>query len=77
MKTVFIKLSSVEDIGKLVEFASKCQDDVDLSCGSYSIDAKSIMGIFGLDLSKPVELTVHGNDEELISGISSLIVKSE
>ncbi|HAZ18763.1 MAG TPA: hypothetical protein DCY75_01150, partial [Clostridiales bacterium] len=51
--------------------------DVDLSSGRYVVDGKSIMGIFSLDLLKPIEMTV-SNDKtagELLSRISSFIVK--
>lgn len=73
MKTVSIKLSSIEDIRALVDTVSKYNYDVELSSGSYTIDAKSIMGIFGLDLSKPVELTAFGDEcEELFVKISHL-----
>ena len=70
MKTVNIKLSSIDDIRVLVDCATECKYDVELSCGSYTIDAKSIMGIFGLDLAKPISLTVYGNDcEEFLEKI--------
>ncbi len=75
MKTVNIKLSSIEDIRTLVDAVSLCSYDVELSSGSYTIDAKSIMGIFGLDLSKSIELTVYGKDsDELFENIASFIV---
>ena len=76
MKTVNIKLSTIDDIRMLVDTTTSYKDDVELSSGSYTIDAKSIMGIFGLDLSKPISLTVFGDDpSELIDKLVSLIVK--
>lgn len=53
-----------------------CDYDVDLVSGRYSIDAKSIMGIFSLDLSRPVELQAHvDNCDDLIAKIDRFIVK--
>ena len=45
MKTVDIKLSSIEDVRKFVDIVSKYDIDIDLSSGRYIVDAKSIMGI--------------------------------
>lgn len=75
MEILKIKLGTVEDIKTLVDAATKCQYDIELSSGSYSIDAKSIMGIFGLDLSKPVELTLHSDScDAFISEIKNFIL---
>ena len=55
MKTVQISLNS---IGKVKSFVNAITQ-FDLISGRYVIDAKSIMGIFSLDLSKPIELAIH------------------
>ena len=50
--------------------------DIDLVSGRYAIDAKSIMGIFSLDLSKPIKLQAHTDDpEKLVESIGKYIVK--
>ena len=70
MKTVDIKLSSIEDVRKFVDIVSKYDIDIDLSSGRYIVDAKSIMGIFSLDLLKPIKLTAHSdNTDELFAEI--------
>ena len=75
MRTVDIKFSSIDDIRTLVDAVTACDYDVELSSGSYTIDAKSIMGIFGLDLSKPVQLTAYGEDTDyLFEKINTFIV---
>lgn len=75
MKTVDIKLTSIDDIRTLVDSATECDFDIELTCGSYTIDAKSIMGIFGLDLSKPVTLTAYSDDcDEFLKKIESFTV---
>ncbi|HBE14017.1 MAG TPA: hypothetical protein DCY74_07595 [Clostridiales bacterium] len=77
MKKVMIKLSTITDIRDFVSQVTLYDGDVDLSSGRYVVDGKSIMGIFSLDLLKPIEMTV-SNDKtagELLSRISSFIVK--
>ena len=55
MATFKIMLSSINDVKDFVNIVSKYDFDVDLVSGRYVVDAKSIMGIFSLDLSKPIE----------------------
>ena len=63
MKTeVKIRLSSIEDVRNFVEVVRQFEGDIDLASGRYIVDAKSIMGIFSLDLSKPIDLNVHAQD---------------
>lgn len=54
-----IMLSTINDVKEFVSTVSRCDYDVDLVSGRYAIDAKSIMGIFSLDLSKPIDLEAH------------------
>ena len=61
MKTVKISLNSIDKVNDI----SKFDFDFDLVSGRYVIDAKSIMGIFSLDLSKPIELNIHSEGEAL------------
>lgn len=76
MTSVQIRLSSVQEIRSFVEKVCRYNMDVDLSSGRYIVDAKSIMGIFSLDLANPVMVTVHGDDcDELLTEISEYIVK--
>ena len=65
MKTVIISLNSIDKVKSFVIDFSKFNFDFDLVSGRYVIDAKSIMGIFSLDLSKPIELNVHAENENL------------
>ena len=59
MKTVRISLNSIDKVKSFVNDLTKFDVDFDLVSGRYVIDAKSIMGIFSLDLSKPIELAIH------------------
>ena len=75
MKKVIIKLGAINDVKEFVNVVSLCDYDVDLVSGRYAIDAKSIMGIFSLDLSKPVELHAHVDDcEDFLEKIQKFIV---
>ena len=62
MKTVKISLNSIDKVKSFVNVISKFDNDFDLVSGRYVIDAKSIMGIFSLDLSKPISLNVHADE---------------
>ena len=59
MKTVQIFLNSIDKVKSFVNDISKFDYDFDLVSGRYVVDAKSIMGIFSLDLSKPIDLNIH------------------
>ena len=65
MKTVSISLNSIDKVKAFVNDISKYDFDFDLVSGRYVIDAKSIMGIFSLDLSKPINLNVHAEGNNL------------
>lgn len=74
MKTVQISLNSIDKVKAFVNEISKFDCDFDLVSGRYVIDAKSIMGIFSLDLSKPIDLNIHTDGSSLDSVME--IVKS-
>ena len=62
MKTLQILLSSINDVKNFVNTVSKYDYCIDLTSGRYVVDAKSIMGIFSLDLSKPIKVEIHNDD---------------
>ncbi len=62
MKTVKISLNSIDKVKNFVNDITKFDSDFDLVSGRYVIDAKSIMGIFSLDLSKPIDLNIHAEE---------------
>lgn len=63
MKTVRISLNSIDKVKSFVNTLAKFDCDFDLVSGRYVIDAKSIMGIFSLDLSKPIDLNIHASED--------------
>ena len=76
MKTVQISLNSIDKVKSSVNDITKFNNDFDLVSGRYVIDAKSIMGIFSLDLSKPIDLNIHAEDniDEILSVLSAYII---
>ena len=62
MKSILVNLSESQQIKNFVSVISKYSFDIDLCSGRYVVDAKSILGIFSLDLSKPIELQIFSDD---------------
>lgn len=72
MKTLQISLNSIDKVKNFVNDINRFNCDFDLVSGRYVIDAKSIMGIFSLDLSKPLTLNVHiDEDDDTIMSVLS------
>lgn len=77
MKTVTISLNSIDKVKSFVNDITKFDSDFDLVSGRYVIDAKSIMGIFSLDLSKNIELNIHNEDkvDEILAVLTPYVVE--
>lgn len=76
MKSVNIKLSLAENVKEFVNIVSNYPFDIDLRAGRHVVDAKSILGIFSLDLSKPLTLEIYSEDcDELLEQVKPFIVK--
>ncbi len=73
---VNVCLDTIEKIKKFVYDINRFNTDFDLVSGRYVIDAKSIMGIFSLDLSRPIQLTIHDSSEmdEIMEVVKPFIV---
>ncbi len=75
MKAVNIKLSLAENVKTFVNIVNKYPYDVDLRAGRHVVDAKSILGIFSLDLSKPIALEVYDDAcDDLLEEIKPFII---
>lgn len=74
MKKFNIVLDSIDKVKRFVNIVTTCNYDVDLISGRYVVDAKSIMGIFSLDLSKAIELVINGDDSSFEDKIKEFIV---
>lgn len=69
-----VSLKTIDDVKAFVNLVARFDFDVDLVSGRYHIDAKSIMGIFSLDLSKPIKMEVHAeNAEEFLAKVAPFI----
>ena len=64
MRTCKVMLNTAADVTEFNRLVSECAHDIGLSSGRYLVNAKSIMGIFSLDLSKPVTLCAHFDDAD-------------
>ena len=76
MKREKIMLKTINDVKAFVNAVTKYNFDVDLLSGRYAVDAKSIMGIFSLDLSKPIDLAIHAesNMDEIMEVLKPYLV---
>lgn len=77
MKTVQICLNSIDKVKSFVNDITKFDYDFDLVSGRYVIDAKSIMGIFSLDLSKPIDLHIHAENgsEDVLETLKPYLIQ--
>ena len=75
MKTVMIRLSLVENVNRFVNIVGHYPFDMDLRAGRHVVDAKSILGIFSLDLSRPIALEIYSDDcDDLLKEIQPFVI---
>ncbi|MDR2532583.1 MAG: HPr family phosphocarrier protein [Oscillospiraceae bacterium] len=75
MTEVNIKLSTIDDVKKFVNIVFRYEYDVDVISGRYAVDAKSILGLFSIDLSKAVVMKIHyDNCDELLAEVKEFMV---
>jgi len=76
MKTLTVNLATINDVKEFVSAVSKFAYEIDLVSGRYAVDAKSIMGIFSLDLSKNIRVDIHSDEcGDLLAAIEKFTVK--
>lgn len=76
MTKTTVCLQAINDVKEFVNIVMRYNFDIDLVSGRYAVDAKSIMGIFSLDLSKPIQLNAHTDDaEDFLKDIEKFILK--
>ena len=78
MKSVHIKLITIEDVYTLVRILMAFDSEADLESGRYKVDGRSLLGIFSLDLRQPITMTIHNEAkaDELIAKMDSFVVKA-
>ena len=75
MKSIEIKLSTIQDVRDFVNLVTASPHDIDLVSGRYVVDGKSIMGIFSLDLLQPITMQIHSDGaDDLIGKMKKFIV---
>ena len=78
MKSVMIRLSLVENVNNFVNIVTRYPYEMDLRAGRHVVDAKSILGIFSLDLSKPITLEIYSDDcGDLLEEVGPFLVKED
>ena len=75
MHTVQVNLNSVEKVRAFVNSVNTFDSEFDLVSGRFVIDAKSIMGILSLDLSKPITLNIYSDDTAIIESLKPFLVE--
>lgn len=77
VKTVMIRLSLVENVNQFVNIVSRYPFEMDLRAGRHVVDAKSILGIFSLDLSKPIAMEIYSEEcDDLLKEIAPFVVSA-
>lgn len=61
-----LKLNTITSIEKFIQLNSGMPFHIDVTSGRYIVDGKSIMGIFSIDTSKPIDCILHTDDENII-----------
>ena len=77
MVKLTVNIVSMQDADKFNKLCSKYDCDMDLQSGGYYVDAKSSMGIFSLDLTKPLVLNAGTDDEQKIKETFADFIREE
>ena len=75
MSRMTVYIPEISDVAEFVNIMASCPYEAQLTVGSYSVDAKSIMGIFTLDRCQPVELDVETSDSNEVAKLSGALKK--
>jgi len=77
MTSVKVSLNSIDKVKEFVNDISGFPADFDLVAGRYVIDAKTIMGIFSLDITKPIDLNIYAEDgiDEILEAIKPYLAE--
>lgn len=77
MITVKVRLDSVEKVKEFSSVISRVDAECELIEGVHILDAKSIMGIFSLNLAEPIQLDIHSDDRKILDRLKDFIVAEE
>lgn len=68
-----IKLNTPEDVATFSKIINQCSFDVDIESQHTFVDAKSLLGLYSINLNEPITLDIHGNDDECTELMAKLI----
>ncbi len=71
---ITLQLKNPDEIKKFVDITSQYSEDLNLVHGRYVVDAKSILGIFSMDLSKPIDLVSDTENDNLVNDLREFVV---
>jgi len=74
MRNVYVSFNKVNDVKRFIEKISPLEGDFDLIDGMYIIDAKSLMGILAMDLTKPIQLRIQDDSDKTMEAIEGFVV---
>ncbi len=78
MKSVNIRLTMTDHVKNFVSIVNRYPYEMDLRSGRYVVDAKSILGIFSVDLSRPIRMDIYSDDcEDLLEALKGYLVPDE
>ena len=70
MKSIKISLQMAQNVKEFIKIVQDYPYEIDLKSDKYVVDAKSILGIFSLDLSKPLVVEIHSdNCDDLVEAL--------
>ncbi len=69
-----VLLNDINKVKKFVDICSKSSENIDVTSGKFTVDGKSIMGVFSLNLSQPIEIHIYGEDKEFEKNIGELVI---
>ena len=72
MVKIKLRLPDIKGVKDFVAIMNRCPVDAEVKCGKYKVDAKSIMGIFSLDLTQVVTLTIYADTNDVMDTITDL-----
>lgn len=75
MKILKIRVDTIDKVKEFVAIASRFEEDLDVVRDKYVVDAKSIMGMFSMDLSKTIELHIHSDRKDILDAFDKFVVK--
>ena len=70
---VTVNLNSIAKVNKFVNEMTKFESDIDIISGRYICDSKSVMGVLSYDLSKPVDIFIHSNNEKEVERFNKVL----